>query len=81
MSRQRRCAAALILSLILTAACSGHSDPGASGASDAPSSVSTAPSSTGPTSSALAQTLSPGDFSSQEGYALSAAVKTAAQSS
>ena len=82
MSRQRRCAAALILSLILTAACSGHSDPGASGASDAASSVSTAaPSSTGPTSPAPAQTLSPGDFSSQEGYALSAAVKTAAQSS
>ena len=81
MSRQRRCAAALILSLILTAACSGHSDPGASGASDAPSSVSTAPSSTGPTSPAPAQTLSPGDFSSQEGYALSAAVKTAAQAS
>ena len=47
---------------------------------DAPSSASTAPSSTGPTSPAPAQTLSPGDFSSQEGYALSAAVKTAAQS-
>ena len=78
MSRQRRCAAALILSLILTAACSGHSVPGASGASDAPSSASAAPS---PTRPAPAQTLSPGDFSSQEGYALSAAVKTAAQSS
>ena len=81
MSRQRRCAAALILSLILTAACSGHSAPGASGASDAPSSASTAASSAAPTSPAPAQTLSPGDFSSQEGYALSAAVKTAAQSS
>ena len=78
MSRQRRCAAALILSLILTAACSGHSVPGASGASDAPSSASAAPS---PTRPAPAQTLSPGDFSSQEGYALSAAVKTAAQAS
>lgn len=78
MSRQRRCAAALILSLILTAACSDHSTPGASGASDVPSSASTAPS---PTRPAPAQTLSPGDFSSQEGYALSAAVKTAAQAS
>ena len=78
MSRQRRCAAALILSLILTAACSGHSAPGASGASDAPSSASAVSS---PTRPAPAQTLSPGDFSSQEGYALSAAVKTAAQSS
>ena len=78
MSRQRRCAAALILSLILTAACSGHSAPGASGASDAPSSASAVSS---PTRPAPAQTLSPGDFSSQEGYALSAAVKTAAQAS
>ncbi len=81
MSRQRRCAAALILSLslLLATACSGRS---ASSTADSPSSpapaAASASSSAGP---APAQTLSPGDFSSQEGYALSAAVKTAAQSS
>lgn len=79
MSRQRRCAATLILSLslLLAAACSGQST---SGASDSPSSPAPAASSVS-SSAGPAQTLSPGDFSSQEGYALSAAVKTAAQSS
>ena len=82
MSRQRRCAAALILSLslLLATACSGRSASGTadSPSSPAPAAAASASSSAGP---APAQTLSPGDFSSQEGYALSAAVKTAAQSS
>ena len=82
MSRQRRCAAALILSLslLLATACSGRSASGTadSPSSPAPAAAASASSSAGP---APAQTLSPGDFSSQEGYALSAAVKTAAQAS